>query len=670
MIEADVQDVDDDIASVEFIRVDSAGMGTRIELLRAPPWRVQTAGLTAGDYDFYAIAIDATALQDISATVRVTVRDALVTLEAGQITAPVIAAGTPFNYAVRAMVGGQPRAGLGLRWSVRSLDPNAAASAACGTGAVTLDTPNSGTIQTDAGGIANISFAPGCASGTRELRVEAMPGASAQPLIVPVAGPDQAAAGLSSMSLSVGTVYLRPNQAQNVSATAANAQGAPISGVSLTWRLEPASVGQVSAASSTNSAGVASASLVLNAGIGQANLIVCILNRNDTCQSIALRGEDVEIAASTAQVATPIVQAAIEAPRVQISQLRARMQRTRNDGGHGFSNDVSFSVAGNTLPTGGGNSEGGDATGEGGAQDDSSAASKAEESRVGVFAMGSLDIGERGGGNSSGGYDVRTNGLTLGADYRLSDALTIGAALGGVRASSDSTIATQSTRGYSVSLFGQWLPTHQLYFAGVLNRGSNDYDVSRTGRRTGSGTGSGSNSGGNSLTSRLSATGESTQTAMQLETGYSFATGTTKFTPYLRYEFIRADIGSVIESGGPDAIAIDGYRSSLTTLSGGLQADFVINSDSGVWIPGMHAEFVREDDNTESLNARLVSNVSGFLPVSDVAIDQSYGQAGVSLQWLTAIKAQPLSIFFAFDTLFGRDNFSGNTISLGVKVPL
>jgi uncharacterized protein with beta-barrel porin domain len=155
-----------------------------------------------------------------------------------------------------------------------------------------------------------------------------------------------------------------------------------------------------------------------------------------------------------------------------------------------------------------------------------------------------------------------------------------------------------------------------------------------------------------------------------LESGYSFATGTAKFTPYLRYEYVRADIGSVMESGGPDAIAIDGYRSSLATFSGGLQADFAIHSDAGVWIPGVHAEFVREADNTDTLNARLVSNVSGFLPVSEVAIDQSYGQAGVSLQWLTAVQAQPLSIFFAFDTLFGRDNFSGNTFSLGVKVPL
>jgi uncharacterized protein with beta-barrel porin domain len=358
-----------------------------------------------------------------------------------------------------------------------------------------------------------------------------------------------------------------------------------------------------------------------------------------------------EIQVGASEIGAPVLQAAVDAPRVQIGLIGERMQRMRNESGHGFSNQVQVNVAGMNVG-GGEKSEGSDEDAEG--------ADKQADARWGVFMLGSVDIGTRSGGEKAGGYDVRTRGLTAGVDYRFSKAITAGVAVGGLRGGSDSRIVSQDNRGYSASVFGQWLPSDRWYFAGVFNRGRNTYDIERTGQR--------GPTAGSAF--KLNSKGKSMQSALQLEAGYSFASGNSKFTPFVRYERIRASIGKIKESGGPNALEIDGYSASLGTFSGGLQADWVFNTRSGVLIPGAKVEFVSERESSDQVFARLASNVSGFLPLNDTPVDQTYGNAGVSLQWLTGVKGQPLSVFFAFDYLFGRDQFTGRTLSLGVKVPL
>jgi outer membrane autotransporter protein len=51
-------------------------------------------------------------------------------------------------------------------------------------------------------------------------------------------------------------------------------------------------------------------------------------------------------------------------------------------------------------------------------------------SRVGVFATGTVILGNKDETSAADGYDFQTTGLTVGADYRFSDALVLGAAFG------------------------------------------------------------------------------------------------------------------------------------------------------------------------------------------------------------------------------------------------
>jgi uncharacterized protein with beta-barrel porin domain len=610
---------------------------------RSAPYEVPLpANLPSGDYSVFARAFDLqrdfndSTMVNFAIGMVIGISDQSSTTQRrfnpnAQVQLPVlVTAGSAPNQ--------QPLANQDLVWRIAASDIGGNSGNCTPT-----DSPASGTLRSDSTGLATIRFQAGCSTGGKRIEIALAQNPNVVRASITLSGPDQAVATISSPSATGNIYYVTPGIAEPVRVQLSGADLNALQGGAVTWTL-PAGQGALAPSTSTIDNGVASSSINLAAGVSSAQITACVRGR-DLCTTLIARSIVGEVEQAVAQLSTPMQQAAIDAPRVQMSLLSSRMQRARNEGGHGFSNDVSVSLAGWQVPT----------------DDEVSAADGAQASKFGVFALGSIDIAKRGGGKNAGGYSVDTHGLTLGVDYRFSAGFTAGLALGGLRAGSDAQIVTQDTTGYSASVFAQYLPTEQWYFAGVFNRGRNSYDMERTGMRA---------ILGGASNVKLQSTGSSTQSAVQLESGYSFASGSSKFTPYLRYEYIRARLSQITERGGPEALVIRGYDSALGTLSGGLQADWVINTGAGVLIPGARVEFVSEQDHSDQVFAQLASNVSGFLPINDTPVDQRYGTAGLSLQWLTGIKGQPISVFFGFDYLFGRDQFDGRSLSLGVKVPL
>ncbi len=648
----------DGITRVEFYYSLNGNSPNFIAADTTAPYEVNfPTTVPVGDYRIFARAYDGINQQNDSSIVMVTL-GAMVAVSITDLTSPGSRSFTPRSQVNLPISATQTTAGVSSPAANRDLVWRIAQSDIGGDGTPCApdDEPRQGTVRTDDVGRATISFLTGCTTGGKRIEVAFADAPNVVKATIELRGPDQSISTINGNNTANGGIYfVTPGQSENISVRLASTGGASLQGGQITWSI-PTGAGSLVPNISSIDNGVATTSVVLAAGINSALVTACVRGR-DLCTTIEVRSILEGAEQAGADVAAPLLQAAIDAPRVQIRALSGRMQQLRNESAHGFSNELSLNVAGMPVSTGAGQSDAD--------EEDEDSGEQKEASKFGVFLMGDVAINKR--DDQSGaqkanlqnsGYEVRTRGVTLGADYRFSDSMTAGLALGALKGDSASLNTAQDNRGYSVSLFGQWLPSEHWYFAGVLNRGRNDYDIERLANKLGS-TGF----------DRLVSESQSSQTAAQLEAGYAFSKGRSRFTPFLRYEYIRADLDPIVETGGPQALRIDGYQSKLSTIAGGLQADWAFNTQSGVVIPGARLEFIRESDDTEQAFAQLTGGASGFLPLTPVDLDQSYGNASVSLQWITGIKGQPISVFLGFDFQFARDQMSSRSASLGVKIP-
>ena len=92
----------------------------------------------------------------------------------------------------------------------------------------------------------------------------------------------------------------------------------------------------------------------------------------------------------------------------------------------------------------------------------------------------------------------------------------------------------------------------------------------------------------------LTGRGTTTQQAFQIETGYGLSKDGARFTPFVRYEMIRAKLKPFEESGGMDALAISGQKVRSNTFGLGAVAEYAISTSNGVWIPSGRVEFLSE----------------------------------------------------------------------------
>jgi large repetitive protein len=504
------------------------------------------------------------------------------------------------------------------------------------------DSPrNSATRATDGNGETTINFTAGCNSGARQLRLSLV-GSPDVALTIAVAGPDQAAASLSQLK-APPIIVASPGVKTNVKVFVEDTAREKVPGANVSWEFSPRSAGLVDAQSTSEDDGFAFTNITLNEGVAEARLLVCIVGRASTCTSIIVRNARNAVQEPASTLIKPLVQQSLVAPRLQLLQTRDRMQQLRQEGAGGFYNGLSVTAPGGTAPVSG-------ASGEGGAAD-----GKATGTRdFGMFIVGDLEIYKRIGGAATDRYELRTNGLTFGADYRLRKSLVFGGAISGLRARSGfEDNRTQTATGLSGSLFAQWLPTTNWYVNGTLNAGKNRFKMQRF-----------------ADDSNLSASTRGNQLAAQIESGYMFDSNGFKITPYARYEFVRATIDPFEEIGGNSAIAIGAQRVRATAFAGGITADYPFSTRRGVLIPSVKLEYVTESQNQSDAFARLVNGTPVLVPVVGEFIDKNYGSFAINLQWLTGFGAQPISSFIGYERTFGKANVKVDRFSAGVKLAL
>ncbi len=287
--------------------------------------------------------------------------------------------------------------------------------------------------------------------------------------------------------------------------------------------------------------------------------------------------------------------------------------------------------------------------------------------RFGVFINGSISGGDRDATANEEGFDFDTYGLTLGVDYRITDDFAAGLALGydNSEIDLDSEGGGLDSQSLSLTLFGVYYPSANLYLNGSLTYGGSDFDQDRVIRYA--------LEDGTTVDQRATADFNGDQWSISLDGGYDLSNGPWTYGPLARLQYIKADVDDYRERmSDPDAVGsgwalvIEDQDLESLTFSLGGQVSFASSQSWGVLQPTLRAEWVHEfEDDTDFVVGRFLGDPSSeqFRLPTD-ATDANYFNLGVGV---SAVFAGGGSAFLYYQSTLGFDDLSYYSLGAGVR---
>jgi outer membrane autotransporter protein len=278
-------------------------------------------------------------------------------------------------------------------------------------------------------------------------------------------------------------------------------------------------------------------------------------------------------------------QAAQRFAGAQIGNFQQRMERMHGAGeGRGFSNGIG-ATAQQYCPPQVGNLPGRRCdrpAGEAGANVGPRARGKDSNAAFGVWASGMIRSGNQDGRNGDANIDFETDGISVGADYRLTDAFAFGGGVGYGRDESD--IGDNGSRSeadaLTLALYASYSPEDRWFVDMLLGYQSLDYALRRhvaaadsivDGRRDGM------------------------QWFVSVSTGADFQRGNWQFTPYARVDLSQATLERYAETGDPAyALAYGALDVRTTTGNAGVRIDYRRETGWGAFSPQLRLEYQRD----------------------------------------------------------------------------
>lgn len=258
-----------------------------------------------------------------------------------------------------------------------------------------------------------------------------------------------------------------------------------------------------------------------------------------------------------------------------------------------------------------------------------------------AWADGDIDFGVLRPSTAGDRNDFRTSGLTLGADTRLRDGVTLGAAIGYGRNSADVDSSEGRAHGRSLILYGTFEASKAVDIDASVGVGELSFDVRRW-RATDE--------------EMLSANRGGSQFFGSLAFSADLVAPNVRVAPYARYDYVRSHFDAYGERGSVAAALAYGHMAaSEDALALGVYAGITLTLGSATVEPGLRVEQRRarsgafdqaaacaDDssvaptlrqfaDSDSSLAASLTVPVR-FGPAASVAFEYSYASSGDSLR--------------------------------------
>lgn len=280
--------------------------------------------------------------------------------------------------------------------------------------------------------------------------------------------------------------------------------------------------------------------------------------------------------------------------------------------------------------------------------------------KLGLFATGTISIGDRDQTSSETGFDFTTGGLTVGSDYAITDNLFLGGALGYSRTDSDfdHSVGDLDVDGYSVAIYSLYTIPNGIYVDGIMRFGWSDYEQERKFFLD------------NTL-QKASADYDSFDYSLSLSTGYEFNSGAWNLEPFARIDYVDVDIDSFAEKAetvGANSSLLtieDQNIRSLQSALGG-QFSYALSTQQGVFLPTMRFEWQHEfNDDSRSIKSRLISNPTVQTSLKTDNPDRDFFNMGAGV---TAVFANGILSFLYYEYLLGHSEISQHTINAGIRM--
>jgi len=287
--------------------------------------------------------------------------------------------------------------------------------------------------------------------------------------------------------------------------------------------------------------------------------------------------------------------------------------------------------------------------------------------RLGIFLNGNIRFGDKDGTENESGFDFDSQGVTLGADYRFTDNLVLGAALGYAEADSDfdNDGGTLDSDSLTASAFGTWYGP-KFYLDWIGSYGTADHDSVRN-----------INIPGLDITDVARGKTDGTEWALGLGGGYTFNKGGWNGGPNLAVSYVKVDVEEFTEqTEGDSGLAMiypDQDGESLTVQAGG-RLGYSFSVPWGVLMPQVRGDFVREFENDQqAITVRFANDVvvgppgsptTGFVVFTDNP-DEYYFLWGASL---IAQFRRGISGFIDYEQMEGLDNITSGEFSFGLRI--
>jgi fibronectin-binding autotransporter adhesin len=271
------------------------------------------------------------------------------------------------------------------------------------------------------------------------------------------------------------------------------------------------------------------------------------------------------------------------------------------------------------------------------------------ENRWGIFVTGVGEFTSVGNTADAAGFDVRTGGVTLGADYRLGSNLAVGLLGGYANAGVDlANGGSLEVNGGKLGLYGTTFSCGSYLDAAVIG-GRSAYDSRRA---TLLGLARGSTDG-----SDLSAL---------VAGGYDWKLGGLSVGPTASFQYTWVGVDGFTEQGSLAPLKIDDQHAESKRTALGAKASYDWKVGGLVVTPELRASWQHEFGQTQyAVASSFASGAGTGFSVTGPSIghDSLLIGAGVLARW-----NDRFAIFAYYDGEFGRANYDSNSVSAGVRV--
>ncbi|XOL68928.1 putative Ig domain-containing protein [Xanthomonas arboricola] len=432
-------------------------------------------------------------------------------------------------------------------------------------------------------------------------------------------GPFVAAAVVAVLPASAGTATI--TQVGGIATAAAARASGPSPAAAamaetptfmLTFTPNPAFVGQATVQFTLSNAFATSV---------PANVVFTIAPRRDPSVDAEVRGLIDAQSESTRRFA-----------RAQIDNFQRRLEATHR-GGSTFSNAVSFQPTSHCRQADRGISAQPCSPDTQEADNDfrdapavaSSGTSTAQgQGDLGLWVGGAIRSGSLDKQSNSNGVDFQTDGLSVGADYRVAQSLAIGAGLGWGRDDSDvgRNGSHSKATAYTMALYASFHPGKAFFFDTLVGYQLLSYDLRRYV------TDDASMAEGNR---------DGKQWIASLSTGADLQRGELQITPYARVDVARATLDGYVEDGvAPFALRYDDMDVATTTGNLGLRLEWRREVAWGRLTPQLRVEYQRDFQGRGDATLSYADlNGGPFYRAGQSAFDRNRLMVGIGAALLT-----------------------------------